>query len=85
MISSFSILPESFRWLVSNNKVADAEKVIIHIAKINSRETPKSCIERLNNTVKSEDLTTQVKTHTLLDILKSRDLLKKSFFLWSSW
>lgn len=79
------ILPESFRWLVSNNKVADAEKVIKHIAKINGRETPKSCIDRLNNIVKTEDLTTKVKTHTLIDVLKSRDLLKKSFFLWTSW
>lgn len=78
-------MPESFRWLVSNNKVADAEKVIKHIAKINGRETPKSCIDRLNNIVKTEDLTTKVKTHTLIDVLKSRDLLKKSFFLWTSW
>ena len=81
---TLSILPESFRWLVSNNKILEAENVIKHIAKINGRPVPKVCIEKLNSLTKSKEQTVG-KTHTLLDILRNRSLLKKSFLIWSSW
>lgn len=65
--------------------MVDVEKVIKYIVKINGWEILKFCIDRLNNIVKIEDLIIKVKMYILIDVLKSRDFLKKLFFFWISW
>lgn len=65
--------------------MVDVEKVIKYIVKINGWEILKFCIDRLNNIVKIEDLIIKVKMYILIDVLKSRDFLKKLFFIWISW
>jgi hypothetical protein len=84
--SHFSVLPESFRWLISNKKYTEAEDVIKRIAKINGREPPKACLKKLYDiTQKLEKENTTVKIYTLKDIFKDGELLKKSCILWTSW
>lgn len=65
--------------------MVDVEKVIKYIVKINGWEILKFCIDWLNNIVKIEDLIIKVKMYILIDVLKSRDFLKKLFFIWISW
>jgi hypothetical protein len=83
--SHFSVIPESFRWLISNKKYAEAEDVIKRIAKINGRETPKACLKKLYDITQNLEEKTTGKIYTIRDIVTNRELLKKSCILWTSW
>lgn len=46
--SLFRILPESPRWLLSNGKLDEGNKIIRKIAKVNRKEIPHAAIQQLN-------------------------------------
>ena len=75
------MIPESFRWLVANDKVDQAEEVIKKIATMNRNPVP--------DTTKLKHIAASTRNdgvkYTYLDILKNPDLLKKTIFLAVGW
>jgi len=79
------IIPESFRWYLSHGRLEEAEKVLEKVAKFNK----KPCIslkqlEELDLT-DGEDNGQGDRKYTLLDIFKSRYLIKLSLLLSTVW
>ena len=75
------IVPESFRWLVTNDKIERAEEIIKMMARINGKPTPDTSEIK----VLAKSIATAGKTYTYLDVLKNRDLLKKTILLGVGW
>ncbi|VDI60528.1 MFS transporter, OCT family, solute carrier family 22 (organic cation transporter), member 4/5 [Mytilus galloprovincialis] len=75
------IIPESFRWLVANYKVDRAKKIIERMARINKKPVPDlSKIDFLSKSISNDG-----KKYTIGDVLKNRDLLKKTVLLGVGW
>ncbi|XP_076358160.1 carcinine transporter-like isoform X2 [Tachypleus tridentatus] len=73
------ILPESPRWLLSNNRIDEAEVIIQKIAKVNKKEIPPNFIRTFleewkdtNSEVKGEESKAYI-----LDLFRNRNLCKK--------
>ena len=81
--SFFSVIPESFRWLASHNKLEAANHVINKIAKINGREAPNT--EKLFSEIKAEIEEEKQKNYTVIDLFKNLDLTKKTFLISFTW
>ena len=79
----FSVLPESFRWLVSHYKTERAETVIARIASINGQRRPD--VSKLIEITRKEAEVKEDKRYSLLDIFSDRTLLKHSILLWFIW
>ncbi|OWF41857.1 solute carrier family 22 member 6-A-like [Mizuhopecten yessoensis] len=76
--------PESFRWLVTHGKEEQAVKIVIQIAKTNSKDVPDTT--RLTDIADSDSSINQSKqSFTLRDILCSRKLLSRSLLLAVGW
>jgi hypothetical protein len=81
--ASCSVVPESFRWLVSHFKTKDAEIVIERIAYINGRQKPD--VTKLIEIIQKEAEVESDKKYSILDIFRNATLAKHSFFLWFIW
>lgn len=84
---SFSrVYPESFRWLVAKNKIDEAEKVIIKIAKFNKRPVPnlEKIKEQLKICKKTENISS-TKSYTVKDLFHNWHLSKTTFLISFCW
>ena len=76
-------MPESFRWYYSHDRVEDAEKVIITVSKVNRRPVPDMTYMKkvaTNFETKQTD-----RKYSLLDLLKSKFLIKVTILLSFNW
>ncbi|XP_060063863.1 solute carrier family 22 member 21-like [Ylistrum balloti] len=76
------ITPESFRYLVSHNKIDEAEEIIRRMARTNGRPVPD--LKRLRF-LAEEDIKTKEKKHTIKDLLMDRTLFKRTCLLGVGW
>ncbi|XP_076358159.1 organic cation transporter 1-like isoform X1 [Tachypleus tridentatus] len=79
LVAYWWILPESPRWLLSNNRIDEAEVIIQKIAKVNKKEIPPNFIRTFleewkdtNSEVKGEESKAYI-----LDLFRNRNLCKK--------
>lgn len=79
----FSIIPESYRWLVSVNRIDDAHDVIKKIGKMNRRPVPKK--EELYKVVKSANRIEKGRKRTFLDVFRNRYLFRTTVLLGICW
>ncbi|XP_048746739.2 organic cation transporter protein-like [Ostrea edulis] len=70
---SWWIVPESFRWLVSHDKLDEAERVIEKIARLNSH--PKPDLNKLKDLTKTDVTFQGDRKYTFLDLFRNRTLL----------
>ncbi|XP_069105025.1 solute carrier family 22 member 21-like [Argopecten irradians] len=75
-------IPESFRYLVSHNRIAEAETIIRRMASLNGRPTPD--LEKLRF-MADEDMKTEEKKYTIKDLVVDNTLLKTTFLLGVGW
>jgi hypothetical protein len=80
---SCSVVPESFRWLVSHLRTKDAELVIDRVASINGRQKPD--VTKLIEMIQKETEMESDRKYSILDIFGNATLAKHSFFLWFIW
>lgn len=80
------VYPESFRWLVANNKIDEAEKVIIKIAKFNKRPLPNftKIKEQLMICKKTENISS-TKSYTVKDLFHNWHLGKTTILISICW
>ncbi|XP_033760155.1 solute carrier family 22 member 5-like [Pecten maximus] len=76
------IIPESFRYLVSHNRIEEAEDVIRRMARMNGRPVPD--LKRLRF-LTEEDMKTDDKKYTIKDLVFHRTLLKQTCLLGVGW
>ncbi|VDI81806.1 MFS transporter, OCT family, solute carrier family 22 (organic cation transporter), member 4/5 [Mytilus galloprovincialis] len=83
-ILAIFFVPESYRWLVSNGKIAKAHNVISKIAKINGKPPPdfKTFYEMASQATKQKSTE---KRYTILDVIKNRRLLRYNVLLSVGW
>ncbi|XP_061596475.1 solute carrier family 22 member 4-like [Cololabis saira] len=74
-------IPESPRWLLSQGRVAEAEKVIRNAAKKNKIEPPQVIFKSLQNEVQSEGR----RAHNICDLLRTPNIRWMSITLWLVW
>jgi hypothetical protein len=75
------LIPESFRWLVANDKVDQAEEVIKKIATMNRNPVPDtSKLKHIAASTRDDS-----NRYTYFDILKNPDLRRKAIFLAVGW
>ena len=86
MYTSFNrYVPESFRWKVAHGHVEDASKIIKFVSKINKRPAPSDeLLGELERSVRNSDSHTNRK-YTMVDLVKSRTILKNSVLLLIVW
>lgn len=77
------VLPESFRYLVSHNKIDEAEETIRHVARWNGRPAPD--LKRLRILVEEDNMAKEERKYTLVDLVKNRTLLKHTLLLGIGW
>ncbi|CAG2232018.1 OCTN [Mytilus edulis] len=77
-------VPESYRWFVSRNKVNEAHQVLIKIAKLNGKPPP-DFVKLCDVIAMSKTENTRDRKHTVVDILKTKHLLKDSLLLNVCW
>ncbi|KAK3888657.1 hypothetical protein Pcinc_007270 [Petrolisthes cinctipes] len=97
LLSYMWIMPESVRWLVSQGRKEEAIKIINRAAKVNGVEVPKHLLEEKDETAaadgsisvgnsKSDLVKEDAKSkRTVLDLLKTPNMRKRSFNLFFSW
>ncbi|CAG2192065.1 OCTN [Mytilus edulis] len=85
-VSALSALfvPESFRWLVTHWKIQKAYHVIKRLAKINNKKPPE--YEKFHaEVIQVEDLVSEGKKYSILDIIDNPRLLKFTLLLMVAW
>ena len=82
-----SILPESFRWLLTKNRLDDAERVIEKISDFNDLPFPREEFNKVvDNSNKTDAKTEDVgKSYSIIDIFRSSILRKRSIILACVW
>jgi hypothetical protein len=78
----FRLVPESFRWLSSNGKEKEAEKVVEKIAKLNGRGKPN--LVKLSSVILKEAGHKQ-KHYSVFHLFASPSLVKYTLLLGLSW
>ncbi|XP_063402940.1 solute carrier family 22 member 6-A-like [Mytilus trossulus] len=77
-------VPESFRWLVTHWKIQKAYEVIKRIAKVNDKKSPE--YEKFHaEVIQVEDLVSEEKKYSILDIIDNPRLLKFTLLLMVAW
>ncbi|XP_048746993.2 solute carrier family 22 member 4-like [Ostrea edulis] len=80
---SWWIVPESFRWLVSHDKLAEADRIIKKIARLNNH--PKPDLNKLQVVVEADVTFQGDRKYTFLDLIRSRPLLISSILAGVGW
>ena len=76
-------MPESFRWYYSHDRVEDAEKVIITVSKVNRRPVPD--MTYMKQVATNFETQQTDRKYSLLDLLKSKFLIKVTILLSFNW
>ena len=75
----FRLIPESFRWYYSHDRIEEAERVIKAVSKVNRRPSPDMAfMEQLA-------VTTKDRKYTVIDLFKSRFLIRITALLSLNW
>ena len=74
-------MPESFRWYYAHDRIDEAEKVIIEIAKFNRRPLPDMTYMKQ---LTAKD-TTEDQKYTVLSLFKTKFLIKVTLLLSINW
>ena len=78
--------PESVRWLLSNHKTDQAEKVIKTLSKTNGADFPETLVKELITRHQQEDLEDAPKvSHTVIDLFRTKHLRIKTLVLAWVW
>ncbi|XP_062598101.1 solute carrier family 22 member 4-like [Saccostrea cucullata] len=80
---SWWIVPESFRWLVSHDKLAEADRVIKKIAHMNNH--PKPDLNKLQAVLESDSTFQGDRKYTFLELFRNRTLLINTAFAGVAW
>lgn len=80
-LSYWWIIPESTRWLLSNDKKEKAVEQILKVAKANKLVVPQEVLDKLVG----ETNVTNEKKHSLLDLFKTPNLRTKSLLIFFDW
>ncbi|XP_021376637.1 solute carrier family 22 member 8-like isoform X2 [Mizuhopecten yessoensis] len=79
----WGLVPESFRWLVSHNRLPEAEAVINRIARTNGKPAPD--LGELGEVAKLEVKKDQRRIYSIKDLFSSLFLVKTTLLLALSW
>lgn len=74
-------IPESARWLLSNNRVAEAKVLIKVQAKENKVDLPDDVLDR----ILVEDKLRDEKKATILDLFRSPNMRKRALLIFFDW
>lgn len=77
-------IPESARWLISNNRIAEAKKLIHTAAKENKVSIPDDHLDSLIRP-EAKPADPNEKKATILDIFKHSNLRKRSLIIFFDW
>jgi len=81
--ASFSIMPESLRWLILKNRVEDAESLITKVTRWNKCAFPKTAWEDVK--IQLENSETDTKQYSFIDLMRTHKLRKRSLVLFYLW
>ena len=82
---SFRFLPESFRWLIAQERFDKAEEVVTKIVKFNNLEFPRDIFDDVVENNKTEERDPSSKKFTIIDLFRFRVLRKRSVILAWIW
>lgn len=90
LFSYYWIIPESPRWLLSKNRIDDAEVIVQKMAKINGKKIPKNFLRTLEAENQKKILSGDERSDrnisaTPMDILRHPNIRKKFFILAFDW
>ena len=86
LITVFSrLLPESFRWYYAHDRIDDAEKIITKVAKVNRRPVPDMTYMKQLTMMTCMERRMTDKKYTVLDLFKTRFLIKVTLLLFLNW
>ncbi|KAL7646808.1 UNVERIFIED_CONTAM: hypothetical protein RMT77_002063 [Armadillidium vulgare] len=81
---SYFFMPESFMWLISKGRNKEAIEVIEAIGSLNGRKVPSYIYSLQEQTIQKEN-SDEVAKKGLIDVLKSKVILQRSFILFFCW
>lgn len=88
-LSYWWFIPESARWLLSNNRKEEAIEIIQKAAKVNKVNLPNELLDELidgdKQTDKKTDDETPVKKATILDLFRHANLRRKALLIFFDW
>lgn len=73
------LVPESIRWLMTHGRIAQAEKLLKRVAKVNKKEMPDEGLAL------PEDQKSTQREAGFRDLFGSRAMAKKTVISWISW
>ena len=82
MVSYYFVIPESPRWLLLQGRQGESYKVMMHIAAINNKTLHETFdLDRIKVNSDEKDK----KTGSLLDLVRTSNMRKRSLILFSAW
>lgn len=79
IVFSNRLVPESVRWLMTHGKIAQAEKILKRVAKINRKEMPDDTLGL------PRDQKGAQQEAGFTDLFRTRSMTKKTIISWISW
>ncbi|XP_071441246.1 organic cation transporter protein-like [Hetaerina americana] len=76
------MIPESPRWLAAKNRPEEASKVLMEIARINKRELPNDCMEKLKHIA---EVSRKQKCYGLISLFSSKRLAFHTILIMICW
>lgn len=78
----FRVVPESIRWLLSQNRMAEAKVIINKAAKMNHVHLEADILDKLDAGVPE---TKSDKTYTFVDLVRTWPIARLSLNIWFNW
>lgn len=83
------VLPESPRWLLSQGRYKEAEKILKTMARVNNKSLPENCIESLKKKVHTEQKLKEEKAkrirYGVTDLFRYPNLRRKTIIITFIW